>query len=75
MTRHCIALAVLSLLTTFGYAQPSLPSSFQAKTVHSPEVVREVKRYVLRSRFAARMLLGSKVPRSPHRNPVPLRPG
>jgi len=37
MTRHCIALAVLSLLTIFGYAQPSLPSSFQAKTVHSPE--------------------------------------
>src|SRR5579864_6760938 len=37
MTRHCIALAVLSLLTIFSYAQPSLPSSFQAKTVHSPE--------------------------------------
>ena len=37
MTRHCIALAVLSLLTIFGYAQPSLPSSFQAKTVHSTE--------------------------------------
>lgn len=37
MTRHCIALAVLSLVTIFGYAQPSLPSSFQAKTVHSPE--------------------------------------
>jgi pimeloyl-ACP methyl ester carboxylesterase/uncharacterized RmlC-like cupin family protein len=37
MTRHFIALAVLSLLTIFSYAQPSLPSSFQAKTVHSPE--------------------------------------
>jgi hypothetical protein len=37
MTRHCIALAVLSLLTIFSYAQPSLPSSFQSKTVHSPE--------------------------------------
>jgi pimeloyl-ACP methyl ester carboxylesterase/quercetin dioxygenase-like cupin family protein len=37
MTRRCIALAVLSLLTIFSYAQPSLPSSFQAKTVHSPE--------------------------------------
>ena len=37
MTRHCIALAVLSLLTIFSYAQPSLPSSFQARTVHSPE--------------------------------------
>jgi len=35
MTRYCIALAVLSLLTIFSYAQPSLPSSFQAKTVHS----------------------------------------
>jgi pimeloyl-ACP methyl ester carboxylesterase/uncharacterized RmlC-like cupin family protein len=37
MTRHCIALAVLSLLAIFSCAQPSLPSSFQAKTVHSPE--------------------------------------
>ena len=37
MTRHCIALGVLFLLTIFTYAQPSLPSSFQAKTVHSPE--------------------------------------
>src|ERR1700741_2428931 len=37
MTRHCIALAVLCVLTIFSYAQPSLPSSFQAKTVHSPE--------------------------------------
>ena len=37
MTRHCIALAVLSLLAIFSYAQPSLPSSFQAKTIHSPE--------------------------------------
>jgi pimeloyl-ACP methyl ester carboxylesterase/quercetin dioxygenase-like cupin family protein len=37
MTRHCIALAVLFLLTIFTYAQPFLPSSFQAKTVHSPE--------------------------------------
>jgi len=37
MIRHRNALAVLSLLTIFSYAQPSLPSSVQAKTVHSPE--------------------------------------
>jgi pimeloyl-ACP methyl ester carboxylesterase len=37
MTRHFSALPVLSLLTIFSYAQPSLPSSFQAKTVPSPE--------------------------------------
>ena len=37
MPRHCVALAILTLLTAFCYAQPSLPSSFQAKTVHSAE--------------------------------------
>lgn len=37
MIRHCVALAVLAFLATSTYAQPSLPSSFQAKTVHSPE--------------------------------------
>ena len=38
MIRHCVALVILAILPTFGYAeQPSLPSSFQAKTVHSPE--------------------------------------
>jgi pimeloyl-ACP methyl ester carboxylesterase len=37
MIRHYVALAVLAVLATFGYAQPSLPSSFQAKTIHSPE--------------------------------------
>jgi hypothetical protein len=37
MTRRYIALAVLSFLTIVSYAQPSLPSAFQAKTVHSPE--------------------------------------
>jgi len=37
MTRRYIALAVLSFLTILSYAQPSLPSAFQAKTVHSPE--------------------------------------
>ena len=38
MTRHCVVLAVLVLSTILGRAQqPSLPSSFQAKTIHSPE--------------------------------------
>ena len=38
MTRFAFALAILTLLTTFCYAErPSLPSSFQSKTVHSPE--------------------------------------
>jgi hypothetical protein len=37
MRRHCLALGILVLVTTLSYAQPSLPSSFQAKTIHSPE--------------------------------------
>ena len=38
MMRHRLALSILILFTTFCYAEhPSLPSSFQAKTVHSPE--------------------------------------
>src|SRR5579862_2224718 len=37
MIRHFVALPFLALLASFTYAQPSLPSSFQAKTVHSPE--------------------------------------
>src|SRR6201987_377118 len=37
MRRHCLALGILVLVTTLSYAQPSLPSSFQAKTVRSPE--------------------------------------
>jgi pimeloyl-ACP methyl ester carboxylesterase len=38
MIRHRIALAILVLLATSCYAaHPSLPSSFQSKTVHSPE--------------------------------------
>lgn len=37
MIRLCVVLAILTLLTTLSYAQPSLPSSFQARTVHSPE--------------------------------------
>jgi pimeloyl-ACP methyl ester carboxylesterase/uncharacterized RmlC-like cupin family protein len=36
--RHCVVLGMLIFLTTFCYAEhPSLPSSFQSKTVHSPE--------------------------------------
>jgi pimeloyl-ACP methyl ester carboxylesterase len=38
MIRHGIALAIVVVLTSFSHAQqPSLPSSFQAKTIHSPE--------------------------------------
>src|SRR5246127_303060 len=37
MIRHFLAIAVLALGATFSAAQPSLPSSFQAKTIHSPE--------------------------------------
>src|ERR1700688_1097703 len=37
MSRRSLALAILALVSTFSYAQPSLPSNFHAKTVHSPE--------------------------------------
>jgi len=37
MSRLCFALGILTLVTTLSFAQPSLPSSFQAKTIHSPE--------------------------------------
>ena len=37
MSRRRLALAILVLATTLSHAQPSLPSSFQAKTIHSPE--------------------------------------
>src|SRR5438067_9958865 len=37
MIRHSLALVILAFATTFSHAQPSLPTSFQAKTVHSPE--------------------------------------
>src|SRR5256714_1401873 len=38
MIRRCVVLAILVALATISYAQhPSLPSSFQAKTIHSPE--------------------------------------
>jgi pimeloyl-ACP methyl ester carboxylesterase/quercetin dioxygenase-like cupin family protein len=37
MVRHFLAIAILALAATFSYAQPSLPSTFQARTIHSPE--------------------------------------
>jgi pimeloyl-ACP methyl ester carboxylesterase/quercetin dioxygenase-like cupin family protein len=38
MIRHGAAFAILTFLTTLCYAEhPSLPSSFQSKTIHSPE--------------------------------------
>jgi pimeloyl-ACP methyl ester carboxylesterase/uncharacterized RmlC-like cupin family protein len=38
MIRRFVVLTIFALLTTFSYAQqPSLPSSFHAKTIHSPE--------------------------------------
>ena len=36
MVRSFLVAALLTLAAAFSYAQPSLPSSFQAKTVHSP---------------------------------------
>jgi pimeloyl-ACP methyl ester carboxylesterase len=37
MIRCFLAVALFSLATVSGHAQPSLPSSFQARTIHSPE--------------------------------------
>ena len=37
MIRHGLALVILAFAATLSHAQPSLPSSFQAKTIHSPE--------------------------------------
>ena len=37
MTRHLLAVALLAIGATLSQAQPSLPSGFQAKTIHSPE--------------------------------------
>ena len=37
MIRHLLAVALLAIGATLSQAQPSLPSSFQAKTIHSPE--------------------------------------
>src|SRR5262249_23139680 len=36
MTRHLLAIALLAIGATFSQAQPSLPSSFQSRTIHSP---------------------------------------
>lgn len=37
MSRRGVVFLFLAFLTTFAYGQhPSLPSSFQAKTVHTP---------------------------------------
>src|SRR6266849_8472396 len=35
--RRFLAITLLAIGATFSHAQPSLPSSFQAKTIHSPE--------------------------------------
>src|SRR6267378_7645086 len=37
MIRRFLALVIFTLVAAFTNAQPSLPSSFQAKTIHSPE--------------------------------------
>src|SRR6202158_157158 len=37
MIRRFLALTLLTLAAVLTHAQPSLPSSFQAKTIHSPE--------------------------------------
>ena len=37
MIRRFLALTILALATVLSKAQPSLPVSFQAKTIHSPE--------------------------------------
>ncbi len=37
MIRRFLAIALFAIGTTSSRAQPSLPSSFQAKTIHSPE--------------------------------------
>jgi pimeloyl-ACP methyl ester carboxylesterase/uncharacterized RmlC-like cupin family protein len=37
MIRRVFAIALFAIGATFSHAQPSLPSSFQAKTIHSPE--------------------------------------
>src|SRR5437899_5898169 len=37
MIRRLLAISLFAVAATCGHAQPSLPSSFQAKTIHSPE--------------------------------------
>src|SRR5437764_12142845 len=36
MIRNLLAIAALALASSYSFSQPSLPSSFQAKTIHSP---------------------------------------
>ncbi|PYX43694.1 MAG: alpha/beta hydrolase [Acidobacteria bacterium] len=36
MIRHFLVIALFAISPAFSHAQPSLPSSFQAKTIHSP---------------------------------------
>src|SRR5437868_11852648 len=36
MMQHLLSVALLAIGATLSQAQPSLPSSFQAKTIHSP---------------------------------------
>src|ERR1700752_1443558 len=36
MIRHFLVIALFAIGPAFSHAQPSLPSSFQAKTIHSP---------------------------------------
>jgi pimeloyl-ACP methyl ester carboxylesterase/quercetin dioxygenase-like cupin family protein len=37
MIRRLLAIAVFAIAATFSHAQPALPSSFQARKIHSPE--------------------------------------
>jgi len=37
MIRHLLAITLFVIGATLGQAQPSLPSGFQARTIHSPE--------------------------------------
>ena len=37
MIHRFLAIALLAIGATVSHAQPSLPSSFQARTIHSPE--------------------------------------
>src|SRR5579863_7858959 len=37
MIRRFLVVAILAVGAAFAQAQPSLPASFQAKTIHSPE--------------------------------------
>src|ERR1700756_1985994 len=37
MPRRSLTILLLVMAAAYSYAQPSLPASFQAKTIHSPE--------------------------------------